>query len=74
MAQNGKLEHTFTSILENNKKMNMKNLKISYLKKIFLLTLVVLSSVSCERNLSDDATVSTYSKTEMYLLMALVRV
>jgi len=41
----------------------MKNLKTNYLKITFLLGLVILTSISCERDLSDDATVSTFSKT-----------
>lgn len=40
----------------------MKNIKINYLKNTFLLTLALLASVGCERNLSEDATLSTYSK------------
>ncbi|MDI1317851.1 glycosyl hydrolase family 16 [Flavobacterium sp.] len=40
----------------------MKNLKINYLKKIFLLGLVLLVGISCERELSDEAQLSTYSK------------
>ena len=40
----------------------MKNKKINYLKSTFLLAFVLLTSVSCERELSDDATLSTYSK------------
>ncbi len=40
----------------------MKNIKINYLKNTFLLALALLASVSCERNLSEDATLSTYSK------------
>ena len=40
----------------------MKNTLISYLKKSFLL-LLILSNVNCERDLSNDATVTTYPKT-----------
>ena len=40
----------------------MKNIKINDLKKIFLLGLILMTSVNCQRNLSDDATLSTYSK------------
>ena len=40
----------------------MKNIKINYLKNTFLLALALLASAGCERNLSEDATLSTYSK------------
>ena len=40
----------------------MKNTLISYLKKTVLL-LLILSNVNCERDLSDDATVTKYPKT-----------
>ncbi|MEI7508767.1 MAG: glycosyl hydrolase family 16 [Flavobacterium sp.] len=40
----------------------MKNIKINNVKKIFLLGLILITSVNCQRNLSDDATLSTYSK------------
>jgi hypothetical protein len=62
MDLNGKLEHTYISILENKKTSTMKNIKINDLKKIFLLGLILMTSVNCQRNLSDDATLSTYSK------------
>jgi hypothetical protein len=54
----------FTSILENNYliKDSMKNLKINTIKNTFLLAVILLVNVSCERNLSDDATPSTFSK------------
>lgn len=53
----------FTLILENNKIIkNMKNIKINYMKNTFLLAIILLMNVSCERNLSDDATLSTFSK------------
>ena len=54
----------FTSILENNYLIKdiMKNLKINTMKNTFLLAVVLLVNVSCERNLSDDATPSTFSK------------
>jgi hypothetical protein len=42
--------------------MKMKNNKINYLKSTFMLAVVLLANVSCERELSDDATLSTYSK------------
>lgn len=45
----------------------MKNLKINYLKNAFILTLIMLLNVNCERDLSDEATLSTFSKTaEVY--------
>lgn len=63
MDQSGKLEPIYTSILENNlKKINMKNIKINYLKNTLLLSLICLVSVNCDRDLSEDATLSTYSK------------
>jgi len=40
----------------------MKNLKINYLKHSILLALICFLSVNCQRDMSDDATVSTYSK------------
>ena len=41
----------------------MKNRKINYLEKTFLLGLVLLIGISCERDLSSDAELSTYPKT-----------
>jgi len=41
----------------------MKNQKINYLKFTFLLALLMITNVSCERDLSDDAQLSTFSKT-----------
>lgn len=41
----------------------MKNTKINYLKNSFLLVFVLITSISCERDLSDDAQLSTYPKT-----------
>lgn len=41
----------------------MKNNKFNYLKNTLLLGLVFIVSVNCERDLSDDATLATYSKT-----------
>lgn len=41
----------------------MKNLKINYLKNTFLLGLVLIASVSCERVPSEDASYATSSKT-----------
>ena len=40
----------------------MKNIKINYIKNTLLLAIVLLINVSCERNMADDATLSTYSK------------
>lgn len=40
----------------------MKNIKINYLKLSFLTAFISILNVSCERNLSDDAVLSTYSK------------
>ena len=40
----------------------MKTRKINYLKKGLLLLIVLISSVNCDRDLSDDATASGYSK------------
>ncbi len=41
----------------------MKNRKINYFKNTLLLGLALVTSISCERDLSDDATVATFSKT-----------
>lgn len=41
----------------------MKNQKNNYLKLTFLLSLFLLTNVSCERDLSDDAVLSTFPKT-----------
>ena len=41
----------------------MKNRKINYFKNTLLLGLVLVTSISCERDLSDDATVATFPKT-----------
>ena len=40
----------------------MKNIKMNTMKNSVLLALVILFTMSCERNLSDDATLSTFSK------------
>ncbi|MGV1011614.1 MAG: glycosyl hydrolase family 16 [Flavobacterium sp.] len=40
----------------------MKNSKINYIKNSSLLALFLLFNVSCDRDLSEDATLSTYSK------------
>lgn len=41
----------------------MKNRKINYFRNALLLGLVLITSVNCERELSDDATNATYPKT-----------
>jgi hypothetical protein len=41
----------------------MKNRKIIYLKNTFFLVLILLTNVNCERDLSEDANLSTFSKT-----------
>jgi hypothetical protein len=41
----------------------MKNRKINYLKKTLVAVLVMIIGVSCERELSDDATLTTFPKT-----------
>jgi len=40
----------------------MKNIKLNTMKNSVLLALVILFTISCDRNLSDDATLSTFSK------------
>jgi hypothetical protein len=41
----------------------MENRKFNYLKNTLLIGLVLITSINCERELSDDATEATYSKT-----------
>ena len=41
----------------------MKNRKFNVLKDILLLVLIVLINGSCERNISDDAALATFSTT-----------
>ncbi len=41
----------------------MKNRKINYLRNSFLLLVIVLVNLNCERDLSDDAVNATYPKT-----------
>lgn len=41
----------------------MKNRKINYLGKAFLLGLVLITNLNCERDLSDEATDATFAKT-----------
>jgi hypothetical protein len=42
--------------------MKMKNKKFNYLRNAFLLGLVVITNLNCEREMSDDATLATFSK------------
>ena len=41
----------------------MKNRKINYLRNSFLLTIVILVNLNCEREVSDDARDATFPKT-----------
>lgn len=41
----------------------MKNIKLNYLVKSFFAGLVLLSNLSCERDLSDEAVLATFPKT-----------
>lgn len=41
----------------------MKNTKINYLRNLFLLLVIVLVNLNCERDLSDEATDATFAKT-----------
>ena len=41
----------------------MKNTKINYLRNSFLLLVIVLVNLNCERDLSDEATDATFPKT-----------
>ena len=41
----------------------MKNRKINYLRNSFLLTIVILVNLNCEREISDDARDATFPKT-----------
>ena len=60
METNGKLEPMYTSILENKKDIKMKNRKFMYSKITFLLGLVFIINVSCERDPSDDLEFATF--------------
>ena len=40
----------------------MKNKTYNYLRNAFLLGLVVITNLNCEREMSDDATLATFSK------------
>jgi hypothetical protein len=50
-------------LVNNLKKKKMKTRNFNLLKKSLLLVLLLITSISCERELSDDATVATFSKT-----------
>ena len=41
----------------------MKSIKFNYLRNTILLILVLITSLNCEREMSDDATLATYPKT-----------
>ena len=41
----------------------MKNTKFNYFRNTILLVLVLITSLNCEREISDDATLATYPKT-----------
>ena len=41
----------------------MKNRKINYLRNSFLLAIITLVNLNCERDLSDEATDATFAKT-----------
>jgi hypothetical protein len=50
-------------LVNNFKNNKMKNRKINYLRNSFLLTIVILVNLNCEREISDDARDATYPKT-----------
>ena len=60
MVVNGKLEPTYISILENKKNIKMKNRQYIYLKMTLLSSLIFMSTVSCERELSDEVEFATF--------------
>ena len=60
MGMNGKLEPTYISILENKKNIKMKNRQFIYLKMTLLSSLIFMSTVSCERELSDEVEFATF--------------
>ena len=62
MVTNGRLEHIFTLILANKKKNYMKTRMSNFLKTIFVVMNITLLTVSCERELSDDAIVANFPK------------
>ena len=57
---NGKLEPTYTSILENKKNRKMKNIKFMYSKYTLLIGLIFIVTASCERDPSDDIEFATF--------------
>ena len=63
MEVNGKLEHTYISILENKKTVKMKNIKFIYSKTMLLTGLLFVVTMSCEREISDRSEFATLSKT-----------
>lgn len=63
MDKNGKLEPIYTSILENKKIIDMKNIKFIYTNTVILLALVLITITSCERELSDEVAFETFGKT-----------
>jgi hypothetical protein len=63
MEVNGKLEHMYISTLENKKQKKMKNRKFIYLKNSFILGLLFVGIVSCEREISDEVAFSTFPNT-----------
>lgn len=60
MEMNGKLEPIYISILENKKNIKMKNRQYIYLKITLLSSLIFMSTVSCERELSDEVEFATF--------------
>ncbi len=63
METSGKLEPTYTSILENKKDRKMKNIKFISSKITFLLGLIFVTAVSCEREASDAVEFATHAAT-----------
>jgi len=64
MVMSGKLELTYTSILENKKYRKMKHIKFIYSKIILLSGLLFfIVTVSCEREISDEVEFATNSPT-----------
>jgi hypothetical protein len=50
-------------LVNNLKNTEMKNTIINYLRNSFLLLVIVLVNLNCERDLSDEATDATFAKT-----------
>lgn len=62
MVQSGKLEHIFISILEN--KINiMKTKKYIKTKLTFFFGIMLITAISCEREISEDAVPATFNPT-----------